>query len=68
MNNQDITTITTEGTGDATPASSRSYTRWKAYREKPEVFSCTISTNVYKYAVFMRFAKRKISTVNSRIM
>ena len=68
MNNQDITTITTEGTGDGYAGKFKILYPLESVQGKTGSVQLSFNTNVYKYAVFLRYVKRKMNMANSRIM
>lgn len=68
MNNQDITTITTEVQATAMPANSKSYILWKVCRARPAASSCLSTQMSISTLYFLRYVKRKMNMANSRIM
>lgn len=68
MNNQDITTITTEGTGDGYAGKFKSYILWKVCRARPAASSCLSTQMSISTLYFLRYVKRKMNMANSRIM
>ena len=59
MNNQDITTITTEGTGDGYAGKFKILYPLESVQGKTGSVQLSISTNVYKYAVFFAICQEK---------
>ena len=68
MNNRDITTITTEGTGDGYAGKFKVLYPLESVEGETGSVQLSFRTDVYKYAVFLQFAKRRMNTVNSKIM
>lgn len=59
MNNQDITTITTEGTGDGYAGKFKVLYPLESVQGETGSVQLSISTNVYKYAVFYAICQEK---------
>ena len=59
MNNQDITTITTEGTGDGYAGKFKVLYPLESVQGKTGSVQLSFSTNVYKYAVFYAICQEK---------
>lgn len=59
MNNQDITTITTEGTGDGYAGKFKVLYPLESVQGENGSVQLSISTNVYKYAVFYAICQEK---------
>ena len=59
MNNQDITTITTEGTGDGYAGKFKILYPLESVRGKTGSVQLSFNTNVYKYAVFFAICQEK---------
>ena len=59
MNNQDITTITTEGTGDGYAGRFKVLYPLESVQGETGSVQLSISTNVYKYAVFYAICQEK---------
>ena len=59
MNNQDITTITTEGTGDGYAGKFKILYPLESVQGKTGSVQLSLNTNVYKYAVFFAICQEK---------
>ena len=59
MNNQDITTITTEGTGDGYAGKFKILYPLESVQGKTGSVQLSFNTNVYKYAVFLAICQEK---------
>ena len=59
MNNQDITTITTEGTGDGYAGKFKILYPLESVQGKTGSVQLSFNTNVYKYAVFFAICQEK---------
>ena len=59
MNNQDITTITTEGTGDGYAGKFKILYTLESVQGKTGSVQLSFNTNVYKYAVFFAICQEK---------
>lgn len=59
MNNQDITTITTEGTGDGYASKFKILYPLESVQGKTGSVQLSFNTNVYKYAVFFAICQEK---------
>ena len=59
MNNQDITTITTEGTGDGYAGKFKILYPLESVQGKTGSIQLSFNTNVYKYAVFFAICQEK---------
>ena len=59
MNNQDITTITTKGTGDGYAGKFKVLYPLESVQGETGSVQLSFSTNVYKYAVFFAICQEK---------